>query len=235
MKKTPNRRVHYDKVVDYYPLSIYPVFVTNHLARPFVYLLSHTRIRPNTITLLSLLTFCASASLFYSGYVEFGAVIFHIAFLLDCIDGKFARYLGKTSSLGAWMDTMVDRIGISANSLALALNQTRYGAEYEWMWFFLFVINRERAKGLDQKTEERSIAEKTWLYRKLYRFRDAMVKHKITSPPVGTVEVMIFLFFFAPLFGIVDLAVRISVILLFFLHSTSAFFYWRKEMFRRVA
>ena len=48
-----------------------------------------------------------------------GGVIFYIAFILDCVDGKLARALGVTSAKGAAIDALADGGRRAAGSLGL--------------------------------------------------------------------------------------------------------------------
>ena len=70
-------------------------------------------ITPNLVTVFSLAVALVSAGLTATGnrwgYLG-AAVLFHIAFALDCIDGDLARYTLNFSRLGAWLDATFDRV-----------------------------------------------------------------------------------------------------------------------------
>jgi phosphatidylglycerophosphate synthase len=89
-----------------------------YIARPkaavLVYLLRGTRITPNQVTLLSLLTsLCGIATLVLCpgrvGLIA-AALVLHLAFVLDCVDGQLARIKGLSSPVGAYLDFLVDEI-----------------------------------------------------------------------------------------------------------------------------
>ncbi|WP_329522333.1 CDP-alcohol phosphatidyltransferase family protein [Spirillospora sp. NBC_01491] len=67
---------------------------------------------PNTVTLISLAVGLLAALWFAAGTrtgMVVGAVLFYLAFVLDCVDGQLARYRRMVSPLGAWMDAIGDR------------------------------------------------------------------------------------------------------------------------------
>lgn len=68
---------------------------------------------PNQVTILSLVVALGAAAMVAtgtrSGYV-LGAVVFHVSFALDCIDGDLARYTVSFSKLGARLDLTFDRL-----------------------------------------------------------------------------------------------------------------------------
>lgn len=222
--------------------TIYVVFVVDRLIKHLIPWISKSRFTPNQITLFTLFAYICSSVFFFFGSLILAAVCFQLGFFFDCIDGKLARFRNEFSAIGEWLDTIVDRIGISINAFALGYHQSSYADNREWVWFFGFatvellssinaqyVVSREKKKDNNRKKEERTVVSSSGLFFSLYRIRDWLRRHRLSMPPVGTIEIMIFLFVFAPLFGIVDIGVRIAVILLFVLHATTAFFYWRKE------
>lgn len=68
---------------------------------------------PNQVTILSLAVavgaagFCATGS--RTGLVV-GALLFHLSFALDCIDGDLARYTVRFSTIGGRLDLSADRV-----------------------------------------------------------------------------------------------------------------------------
>jgi archaetidylinositol phosphate synthase len=65
---------------------------------------------PNQWTLLSLLPALASFILLYFGYILPAAAVFFIAAFLDVIDGSVARVTGRVTAIGAYLDTVIDRV-----------------------------------------------------------------------------------------------------------------------------
>ena len=54
-----------------------------------------------------------------------GALVYHLSFVLDCMDGKIARLKGTGSILGSWLDYVFDRIRVFTCALALFGGQYR--------------------------------------------------------------------------------------------------------------
>jgi phosphatidylglycerophosphate synthase len=81
-----------------------------YIARPK----AATPITPNQVTLLSLLTSLIGMAtlLLCPGWVGLlsAALVLHLAFVLDCVDGQLARIKGLSSPVGAYLDFLVDEI-----------------------------------------------------------------------------------------------------------------------------
>ncbi|WP_017570708.1 CDP-alcohol phosphatidyltransferase family protein [Nocardiopsis halotolerans] len=114
------------------------VFLVDPLAgRLVVWTANRTNITPNQLTLgagvlglLSVLCFAAPA-LAPGGPSEVanflwllgGALLFHLSFVLDCMDGKIARLKGTGSTFGTWVDFVFDRIRFFGCVMALLIGQ----------------------------------------------------------------------------------------------------------------
>lgn len=73
---------------------------------------AHRGIAPNAVTLAGLVVGAGAAASFAVGSraaLVAGALLLQAAFTLDCVDGQLARYSGRTSALGGWLDAMADR------------------------------------------------------------------------------------------------------------------------------
>jgi hypothetical protein len=69
-------------------------------------------VSPNVVTVLSMVLGAVAAGLFALGdraWLVVGAIVLHVAFTLDCVDGQLARYTGAFSALGAYLDAVFDR------------------------------------------------------------------------------------------------------------------------------
>jgi phosphatidylglycerophosphate synthase len=107
-------------VVEIYRRSLKPADLrfNNWVCRPpaavLVYLLRPTRITPNQVTFLSLFTSLLSCATLLLWRAQAGlfvsAALLHLAFVLDCVDGQLARIKGQTSTVGAYLDFLVDEI-----------------------------------------------------------------------------------------------------------------------------
>ena len=82
------------------------------------YLLVHTSITPNQVTLISTAVGFLGAAIIASpiyGARILGVAIWFVAFILDFCDGEIARYERMKSDYGHWFDSVTDR----AKDLAL--------------------------------------------------------------------------------------------------------------------
>jgi hypothetical protein len=69
-----------------------------------------------------------------------GAVVFHISFVLDCMDGKIARLKGTGSVFGAWLDYVFDRLRVVTCAVALMLGQYAKTDNFLYVWLAGVVI-----------------------------------------------------------------------------------------------
>jgi archaetidylinositol phosphate synthase len=106
-------------------------------------------LHPNHITLLSVLV--ATVGCFYVGtgthlHVIVGAVLLYLSYVLDWCDGQLARFTGKVSPFGGWLDQISDRTKEGAYVFVLAFGyQRQTGSVMIWAWafaalFFLFLL-----------------------------------------------------------------------------------------------
>jgi phosphatidylglycerophosphate synthase len=79
---------------------------------------------PNQVTAVSLVLGLAAAAAFALGSragLVAGAVLVQLAFTTDCVDGQLARYARRFSALGAWLDSVFDRVKEYAVYAGLAI------------------------------------------------------------------------------------------------------------------
>lgn len=77
------------------------------------WVLAHTSLRPNDITLVSFAVGLAAAAAFAAVsplVLALGLLAFHTHVLLDYVDGEVARCRKQTSATGAYLDLITDRI-----------------------------------------------------------------------------------------------------------------------------
>lgn len=119
-------------------------WVCRPVAAVLVCLLKDTRITPNQVTFLSLLTaFVAQAILlFWHSHVGLilAALVLVFAFILDCTDGQLARMRGQASSIGGLLDFLMDEIKavslvatISGRLAWMAWIQGQSGHALQWL------------------------------------------------------------------------------------------------------
>ncbi|MFE6627630.1 MULTISPECIES: CDP-alcohol phosphatidyltransferase family protein [Streptomyces] len=110
------------------------VFLVDPVATRMLIVLARFRfITPNRVTWAALFIGLASAGFFLQGdsrSLLIGALLYHLSFILDCIDGKLARLKGNGTVFGGWLDYVFDRIRVLFCALALMGGQfLRTGGE----------------------------------------------------------------------------------------------------------
>ena len=93
--------------------------------RPVVRGLAAIGARPNHITVLGALIAVASGYLASQGALLPAGLIFLLGSLLDGLDGALARHTDSVSSTGAFLDSVLDRVGEAALLVGLTLHFTR--------------------------------------------------------------------------------------------------------------
>ncbi|UFJ42509.1 CDP-alcohol phosphatidyltransferase family protein [Brevibacillus humidisoli] len=71
------------------------------------WLAQRTAVSPNSLTVAGILSGLTAAAFFMAGSatsVLLGCFFYQLAYLFDCLDGEVARFKGKTSSGGLWLD-----------------------------------------------------------------------------------------------------------------------------------
>jgi phosphatidylglycerophosphate synthase len=93
-------------------------------------------ITPNRLSFLAFFIGLGSAACFLGvtpWWLVAGALLFHIAFIIDCMDGKVARLNGTGTVFGAWLDYMMDRIRVVTCTIALVGAQWSATGEDYWL------------------------------------------------------------------------------------------------------
>jgi archaetidylinositol phosphate synthase len=90
----------------------------------FIERLSRFRIKPMIITVLAFITALVSAAFYYLGAVISASYFLAVVFLalsgfFDAVDGAVARRLKMTSDLGAFLDSVFDKLGEAAIYIAI--------------------------------------------------------------------------------------------------------------------
>jgi phosphatidylglycerophosphate synthase len=119
------------------------VLLVDPLAARLVRLVAPYRwITPNLLTGLAMLLGVASAACFLAQdrrWLIAGAVLFHLSFVVDCMDGKIARLNGTGSMFGAWFDFMFDRIRVFLCAIALFGGQYAATGQVAFLWTLVVV------------------------------------------------------------------------------------------------
>lgn len=102
---------------------------------------------PNQITLASLAMAFVTALLFATGWhaaLIVGAVLAQVSLIVDCSDGEVARYTGRSSRIGAWLDASTDRVKEYAMYAGLAFGAARNGQDLWKLALGLLLIQTVR-------------------------------------------------------------------------------------------
>lgn len=120
------------------------VMLVDPVATPLVRFTARwTRITPNQLTWGAFLLGLGSAACFALGdwqWLVLGGVIYHLSFILDCMDGKLARLTGQGSVFGAWLDFVFDRIRVAVCAVALMAGQYERTGDSLYIWLAAAVI-----------------------------------------------------------------------------------------------
>ncbi|MFS8197407.1 CDP-alcohol phosphatidyltransferase family protein [Streptomyces sp. CWNU-52B] len=121
------------------------VMLVDPVATPLVRVLAmRTKVTPNQVTWGAFLLGLVSAACFAWGdgwrWLIAGAVVYHLSFILDCVDGKLARLTGQGSVFGAWLDFVFDRIRVMACAIALMAGQYQRTGDTAYIWLAAVVV-----------------------------------------------------------------------------------------------
>lgn len=106
-------------------------------------------LHPNTMTIISLILALIGCYFFWQGNpidLIIGAVILYVSYVFDWCDGQLARFTGKMSPFGGWLDQMCDRTKEFAYVSTLAAgyyHKTGEASIFAWALlalFFLFLL-----------------------------------------------------------------------------------------------
>ncbi|MBW7885208.1 MAG: CDP-alcohol phosphatidyltransferase family protein [Caldilineaceae bacterium] len=87
----------------------------SHIARG----LGATGISPNALTIIGFILTACVAIVLATGNLLLGGVLLIFAALFDTLDGALARYAGKLSVFGAFLDSVMDRYSESVTFIGL--------------------------------------------------------------------------------------------------------------------
>lgn len=123
--------------------------------RPVVRGLAAIGVSPNTLTLVGLLITGPAAYLAAVGRWRWAGVAFLVAGVMDLLDGALARFTGKVTSFGAFLDSLVDRVQEAGVLLGILVFYTQRGHVAGGVLAFLALVGsflvsyaRARAEGL---------------------------------------------------------------------------------------
>ncbi|MFD3653645.1 CDP-alcohol phosphatidyltransferase family protein [Streptomyces sp. NPDC058620] len=109
-------------------------------------------ITPNRVTWAALFVGLGSAGFFLKGdmlSLAIGAALYHLSFILDCIDGKLARLKGNGTVFGGWLDYVFDRIRVLFCALALMGGQYLRDGDERYLLAALMVVFLDMLRYVD--------------------------------------------------------------------------------------
>lgn len=123
--------------------------------RVFLRAVDASRITPNTVTIIGFLGICAAAGLTVARLWVLASLVFIASGLVDSLDGTLARYQGRSTRFGAFLDSTLDRLAEGVILGAIGLTFAQDGQDWALIACFValtasFLVSyaRARAEGL---------------------------------------------------------------------------------------
>ncbi|GAA1638860.1 CDP-alcohol phosphatidyltransferase family protein [Actinoplanes couchii] len=120
------------------------VWLVDPLAGPLVRLVSPWKwVTPNLLSFGAFVLGLGAAAAFWQADYQWllaGALLYHLAFVLDCMDGKIARLNGTGSLFGQWLDYVFDRLRVLTCALAMFGGQWHRTGDTLFLWLATLVI-----------------------------------------------------------------------------------------------
>lgn len=118
-------------------------------SRMIVPIANHTKITPNQLSVLAFILGLGSAYSFYLGTygaLVCGALLYHLSFILDCMDGKVARLKGTGTVFGMWVDYTLDRVRVIICAIALTVGQVNQTGHYSYLYLAFIIISLDTVR-----------------------------------------------------------------------------------------
>jgi phosphatidylglycerophosphate synthase len=179
----------------------FTVLLTDPLATPLASFLAARRwLTPNQVTILSLVA-GLSVGFFFAiaetWSLAVGGVMFYIAFVLDCSDGKLARATGITSPKGQALDALADGGRRASATLGLALyDEPLLVIVYAVLAYYFLEISGA------PKGDSAGGVRGTW--------SQALARRRLLPTP-GMPDVQAIVFIFGPITGFVVPALYVGI------------------------
>ena len=94
---------------------------SSHLTEPIVRLLVKTHVTPTTLTWVGFAIALSAAAVIANGHLFIAGFIVLVAGFFDMLDGALARYTGQVTTLGALLDSTLDRVSEAVLLLGILL------------------------------------------------------------------------------------------------------------------
>jgi hypothetical protein len=109
-------------------------------------------VTPNQLTVGALVLGLGAGACFAVAtwpFLLLGALLYHLSFTLDCMDGKIARLKGTGSVFGAWLDYIFDRVRVLACAIALMGGQYAATGNVAYVWTAVAVVFLDMLRYMD--------------------------------------------------------------------------------------
>lgn len=186
------------------------VLATDPVAVPLVTFLARKRwLTPDQVTAFALVSGLAVGAAFATGTragLIAGGILFYVAFLFDCVDGKLARALEVTSAKGEALDHLADGGRRASASLGLAFWAWRSDAAEpsDVLWVVVYAVLAYyfiEISGADKGESPGGVAGK---------LSGALARRRLLPNP-GMPDVQAVVFILGPITGLVVPALALGI------------------------
>ena len=136
---------------------------------PMARVLARWKVHPNTLTLLGCLLTIGVGGVLASGRLVLGGWLLAIVAPMDALDGALARVTGRSSRLGAFLDSTLDRVSEAVLFLCLAAHYLWRGATTEVLLAFLALIGANLVSYTRARAEANGYSCKVGIFTRLER------------------------------------------------------------------
>lgn len=214
------------------------VWLVDPIASRLVWLVSPIRwLTPNVLTFTAFVLGLGSAACFAQGdryWLVGGALLFHLSFVFDCMDGKIARLKGNGSPFGSWLDYVFDRLRVTVCAIALMGGQYARTDDFVYVWLAGVVVfldmfrylnhlqmdqvwrHLRESVGAPMEPEEMDAHPEAAVKASFGRFaplRAFLIRHRIRPHVFSGIEFQMFVFIVGPLIGQIVIVTIASAVL----------------------
>jgi phosphatidylglycerophosphate synthase len=194
--------------------SWWTVLIVDPIAvRLALFFANFTPLTPNFFSGCTIALSIVSGFLFAKQHLIYGALVYEIAFIFDCIDGKVATLKGLSSDFGMWIDSMSDKVRLLAAVLGLSIG---FPEMYKLAIVFVALYLWDETESALFSRMEKKAAESSGPPAEganappLIRFRDWLRRRRI-SGPLSLVEQDTVAFLVMPLLGMPVLGMKLAI------------------------
>jgi phosphatidylglycerophosphate synthase len=113
---------------------------------------NRTALTPNALSTGALVLGLGAAGCFWAAdwkWLIVGAVLYHLSFVLDCMDGKIARLKGTGTVFGGWLDYVFDRVRVLICAVALTGGQFQATGRPVYLGLGIVIVFLDMLRYLD--------------------------------------------------------------------------------------